>query len=107
MFMSLVRGLPRMLTLLALGLFFIVISVPVAKALNMAEVAPSIWYIGWAFLLALIVDIVRRVLMPRLDFQETAWVAIKTGNLAAGLVVLGISIFLGAFVIASAGMLSQ
>jgi uncharacterized membrane protein YjfL (UPF0719 family) len=107
MFTSLVRGLPRMLALLALGLFFIIISVPVARAINMAEIAPSIWYIGWAFLVALIVDVVRRIIMPRLDFQETAWVAIQSGNLAAGLVVLGISIFLGAFVIASAGLLSQ
>ena len=107
MFTSLVRGLPRMLALLALGLFFIIISVPVARAINMAEIAPSIWYIGWAFLVALNVDVVRRIIMPRLDFQETAWAAIKSGNVAAGLVVLGISIFLGAFVIASAGLLSH
>ena len=107
MFTSLVRGLPRMLALLALGLFFIIISVPVARAINMAEIAPSIWYIGWAFLVALIVDVVRRIIMPRLDFQETAWVAIQTGNVAAGMVVLGIAIFLVAFVIASAGLLSQ
>lgn len=106
MLASLYRGLPRMLMLLALGIFFLAISVPIAKAIKMAEIAPSIWYIGWAFLVALMVDVVRRVMMPRLDFQETAWNAIQ-GNVAAGLVVLGISIFLGAFVIASAGLLSQ
>ena len=106
MLASLSRGLLRMLTLLALGLFFLLVSVPLAKAINVPEVAPSIWFIGWAFLVALVVDLIRRVLMPRLDFQETAWNAIQ-GNVGAGLVVLAMAIFLGSFVLASAGLLSQ
>jgi len=106
MLQSLIRGLPRMLALLALGVFFLIISVPVAKALQLPEISPSIWYIGWAFLVALMVDLVRRIMLPRLDFQDTAYNAIQ-GNVGAGLVVVGISIFLGAFVIASAGLLSQ
>lgn len=106
MLISLIRGLPRLLLLFALGLIFLIFSIPFSRALEIPELSPPLWYIGWSFIIAMIVDIVRRVMMPSIDFQKTAGIAVG-GNVGAGLVLLATSIFLAAFVVAAAGLISQ
>lgn len=106
MFLSLYRGFWRITSLIIIGIIIISISTPFARFIDVPEVSPSIWYMGWAFIVAAIVDIVRRIMMPSIDFQKTAEEAQK-GNIGAGLVLLSTGIFLSAFVIAAAGLVSQ
>lgn len=91
MFNSLYRGLPRIMTMLALGILFYLPADVTPLALG-PTFAPVFNSVGVTFFGLAIGDAALRILQPYVDSQAASKEAMRDANIAAGLVYLGRSI---------------
>jgi hypothetical protein len=97
------RDLPRIGSIVILGLVMILISSPFAKFVGEPAFAPWGLWSGALFFVVALCHVIRRLVFHRLDLQLIAEQAMEA-PIGAGLVFLGICIMLAALVLSASAM---